>query len=182
MVDLQFLPASASCAKRAAPTAQSDLLEVRYKGNFWRRLQMSERAASFSPFRKSSAARKLISVGSPYLQLGQKAASLSAAKRKTAPLPDSQAERAIPLLSMTDRGGSHPEDSSNFSRSPHLADRKITLSSSEHNMDVIVMPTTHRPRPDPVMTGKSDGKKGLPKKWLSRKPLKQLNTSKELLR
>ena len=147
MVDLQFLPAvrvvcEACRGQRLNPIS----LEVRYKGkHLGDVLQMTVEEALqwFSAIPKIvKRLETLISVGLPYLQLGQELSSLSGGEAQRLRLSRELAKRESgDTLYLIDEPtvGLHPEDVLKLLKIfHHLADKKNTLVIIEHNMDVIV--------------------------------------------
>jgi excinuclease ABC subunit A len=146
-VDLQFLPAvRVTCEACHGFKLNPISLEVRYKGkHFGEVLQMTVEEALewFSAIPKIvRRLQTLISVGLPYLQLGQELASLSGGEAQRLRLSRELAKRENgKTLYLIDEPtvGLHPEDVLKLLKIfHHLADKKNTLVIIEHNMDVIV--------------------------------------------
>lgn len=146
-VDLQFLPAvRVTCEACRGQRLNPISLEVRYKGkHFGEILQMTvdEALQYFSAIPKIvKRLQTLISVGLPYLQLGQELASLSGGEAQRLRLSRELAKRESgKTLYLIDEPtvGLHPEDVLKLLKIfHHLADKKNTLVIIEHNMDVIV--------------------------------------------
>ncbi len=146
-VDLQFMPSvrivcDACKGCRLNPIS----LEIRYKGkHFGEVLQLTvdEALQWFSAIPKIvKRLQTLVSVGLPYLQLGQELASLSGGETQRLRLSRELAKRESGnTLYLIDEPtvGLHPEDVLKLLKIfHHLADKKNTLVVIEHNMDVIV--------------------------------------------
>lgn len=147
MVDLQFLPAvRVTCEACRGQRLNPISLEVRYKGkHLGDVLQMTVEEALqwFSAIPKIvKRLETLISVGLPYLQLGQELSSLSGGEAQRLRLSRELAKRESgDTLYLIDEPtvGLHPEDVLKLLKIfHHLADKKNTLVIIEHNMDVIV--------------------------------------------
>jgi excinuclease ABC subunit A len=147
MVDLQFLPAvRVTCEACRGQRLNPISLEVRYKGkHLGDVLQMTVEEALqwFSAIPKIvKRLQTLISVGLPYLQLGQELSSLSGGEAQRLRLSRELAKRESgDTLYLIDEPtvGLHPEDVLKLLKIfHHLADKKNTLVIIEHNLDVIV--------------------------------------------
>lgn len=147
MVDLQFLPSvRVTCEACRGQRLNPISLEVRYKGkHLGEVLQMTVEEALhwFSAIPKIvKRLETLISVGLPYLQLGQELASLSGGEAQRLRLSRELAKRESGnTLYLIDEPtvGLHPEDVLKLLKIfHHLADKKNTLVIIEHNIDVIV--------------------------------------------
>lgn len=147
MVDLQFLPAvRVTCEACKGYRLNPISLEVRYKSkHFGEVLQMTidEALQFFSAIPKIvKKLETLISVGLPYLQLGQELVSLSGGEAQRLRLSRELAKRESgKTLYLIDEPtvGLHPEDTLKLLKIfHHLADKKNTLVIIEHNLDVIV--------------------------------------------
>lgn len=146
-VDLQFLPAvRIICDSCRGCRLNPISLEVKYKGkHLGEVLQMtvSEALEWFSAIPKIvKRLETLISVGLPYLQLGQELPSLSGGEAQRLRLSRELAKRESGnTLYLIDEPtvGLHPEDILKLLKIfHHLADKKNTLVIIEHNIDVIV--------------------------------------------
>ncbi|HSX26512.1 MAG TPA: excinuclease ABC subunit A, partial [Chlamydiales bacterium] len=145
-VDLQFLPSvRVKCDACHGHRLNPISLEVRYKGkHLGEILEMSVEEALqwFSAIpRIAKRLETLISVGLPYLHLGQELATLSGGEAQRLRLSRELAKREIgKTLYLIDEPtvGLHSEDILKLLKIfHHLADKKNTLIIIEHNLDLI---------------------------------------------